>query len=311
MVPPVPSRPRHAAVGNINLDISIVLDRYPGEDTHVFARDSWIGLGGAATNYAVAAARLGHEAVLFARAGGDAVRLGLLDRLEALGVDTSRVVVAHNEPLGTVVVILVPSNGTRTMIAIRGANARLGPEHVARVSAGVYHLASVRPQLLAGLCSRDWWRRGFIASYDPGGEAYRSPEAIAETLSCVDILFVNENEMRSIARASGIEGPSGFLDLGVHVVVVKKGRGGAYVVTSESTIEAYPKRGPSPVDVTGAGDAFDAAFNAWLIETGSIEAALRAAVAAGTLKVARRGSSNMPSRIEVERFTPLVVVRPR
>ncbi|MCE4627726.1 MAG: PfkB family carbohydrate kinase [Desulfurococcales archaeon] len=291
----------HVAVGNLNLDISVVLDEYPLEDSHVFARDSWIGLGGAATNYSVATARLGHKAYLVAKAGGDAVKLGLLDKLASKGVRIEFVQVSASEPVGTVIVLLVPSRGTRTMVTIRGANEKLSGRDVPYVDeANIYHFASVRPAIINTLCSEPWWKSSFIASYDPGGEAYRQPHNVLESLPCIDILMANEREANTIARAGGYASPKELLQEGPRVVVVKRGEGGAVAHTPDSTIEARLLRAPHVIDVTGAGDAFDAAFNAWLLETGSVEIALRAAVSAGAAKVLRRGSANMPSRSEVE-----------
>ncbi len=303
MVPPEHA-PRHIAVGNLNLDISIVLDNYPEEDSHVFAKQAWMGLGGAATNYAVAVARLGHNVSLIARTGGDALRLGLLDRLEAYGVSSRMIEVVPTEPMGMVVVVLVPSRGSRTMLSIRGANEGLSPKNVLYDSeATVYHFASVKPQLIAELCSKPWWRSGFTVSYDPGGEVYRYPHLVSEVLDCIDILFMNEKEISTVLKAAGLRSVEALNDASPSVIViVKKGHGGATAyVASEPPITVQPPRIDRPVvDVTGAGDAFDAAFNVWLLEGRSIHEAVKAAVVAGALKTRRKGSSNMPSRKEVE-----------
>jgi ribokinase len=294
---------RHVAVGNINLDISVELDAYPEEDSHVFARNPWIGLGGAATNYAIAVARLGHPVSLVARAGGDAVKLGLLDRLEAEGVDVEHVKVVFTEPMGIVVVLLVPRRGSRTLVTVRGANERLHHLMVPQLGdAGVYHFASVKPSLIESLCSEDWWRKGFMVTYDPGGEAYRSGDRIARSLQCIDILVVNEKEYEALGRAQvSRDGP--------RFIIVKRGSGGAVVLAEDYVIEAKLLKKPEAADVTGAGDAFDAAFNVWLLEGTSTEEALRAATAAGLAKVSLRGSSNMPSRARVEQAMRWVSVR--
>jgi ribokinase len=295
---------KHIAIGNLNLDLSLLLDDFPDEDSHVFARDAWLGVGGAATNYAVAVAELGHQVSLVARTGGDALKLGLLDMLVGRGIDISRVQVVHGEPMGIVIVIIVPSSGSRTMLSIRGANEGLSSSLVEYDrEADVYHLASVKPSIVTSLCSKEWWRLEFYVSYDPGGEVYRFPEGVSEVLSCIDIVFMNEKEFKALSDKSKVRSPRELLDMGVHYVVIKKGSGGAHVYTREASLEAKPPRiQQTPVDVTGAGDAFDAAFNVWLLETGSVELALRAAVAAGAAKVVRRGSSNMPPRSVVEEF---------
>ena len=304
------SRYTHVAIGNLNLDISVVLDDYPTEDSHVFARDSWIGLGGAATNYSVATSRLGHTVYLVAKAGGDAVKLGLLDRLASEGVRIEFVHVSASEPVGTVIVLLVPARGTRTMVTIRGANERLSDRDVPNIEgASVYHFASVKPSIINSLCGVSWWKNSFIVSYDPGGEAYRQPNSVLESLPCIDILMANEREAATIASVGGYASPEELLLAGPRIVVVKRGEGGAIAYTPDSVIEARLFRAPQVIDVTGAGDAFDAAFNAWLLETGSVEIALKAAVSAGAAKVLRRGSANMPPRKEIEATMEGVILR--
>ncbi|MCE4625102.1 MAG: PfkB family carbohydrate kinase [Desulfurococcales archaeon] len=295
-------RPKHIAIGNLNLDISVALDSYPEEDSHVFAREAWIGLGGAATNYAIATSKLGHRVSLVARAGGDAVKLGLLDRLIQAGVSVEYVSIAPEEPMGAVIVVLVPSNGTRTMITIRGANELLSSEHIPLDrEARIYHLASVKPRIIEELCRKEWWKNGFIVSYDPGGEVYRYPVSVYNSLGCIDILMVNEKEYRAIAAAAGTADPLQLLKAGPKIIVVKQGERGALMFTVDEIVKAIIRESPPlPVDVTGAGDAFDAAFNVWLLEGRGLSEALRAAVSAGMAKVARRGSANMPSREEVE-----------
>jgi len=49
----------HLSVGNVNVDISLVLDGYPVAGVNAVARDLWFGVGGAAVNYASCIVRLG------------------------------------------------------------------------------------------------------------------------------------------------------------------------------------------------------------------------------------------------------------
>ncbi len=292
----------HTVVGNINLDISVVLDNYPPEDSHVFARESWMGLGGAASNYAVAAARLGHKSRLVAVAGEDAVKLGLLDTLERAGVDTSQVRILEGVSSGRVIVLIVPRNSSRTLITIRGANSMLSPEMVPTGGIGVIHFASVKPSIILDAC--DGCQYDLVA-YDPGGEIYRSPlNGLKQALARIGVLFMNDKELEEALRKTGLDSPLSLARslAQPRLLIVKNGAGGATLYSRDMKLSVVPpvNRAEHPVDVTGAGDAFDAAFNAWILEGRSIVDALRAAVAAGTLKVARKGSSNMPSRAEIE-----------
>jgi len=59
-------RPLHVSVGNFNVDVVLYVGKMPGRDESVNAVEAHIGPGGAATNYAIAAARYGHRAALVA-----------------------------------------------------------------------------------------------------------------------------------------------------------------------------------------------------------------------------------------------------
>jgi len=243
MVLPGP-RQEHVAVGNLNLDISLELDRFPRPDENLFARRAWIGPGGAATNYAVAVARLGHRPLLVARTGGDAVKLGLLDQLNSMGVDTRYVVVVPGETTGTVVVIMVPSDSTRTLLTIRGANEGLNGGMVPD-RGDIVHFASVKPRVV-----HEYMGGGRPLSYDPGGEVYRDPEGVREAVFLVETVFLNEKELEALAGSSSPRAASRLLEGRLRRIVVKQGRGGATLYNGEKTIVAEPPRVDRVVDVT-------------------------------------------------------------
>ncbi|MEB3773870.1 MAG: carbohydrate kinase family protein, partial [Desulfurococcales archaeon] len=137
-------------------------------------------------------------------------------------------------------------------------------------------------------------------SYDPGGEAFRDPAGVAEATRHVDFLLLNSNELKAITGGVGYEHASRLIGGRVKLVVVKAGVEGAYAVGDNGVVYmANPPPRVRVVDVTGAGDSFNAAFLVWLKSGRSIGESLRAGVAAGTAKVARMGSSNMPSLAEV------------
>lgn len=286
----------HLAVGNINLDVTLSIPRLPGPDENVRARDFWLGLGGAATNYAIAVARLGHKPVLVARAGREAVALGLLDSLKREGVDISLVRLV-DEPIGVVVVLLVREMGTRSMVTMRGANELLDASLIPRGRWDVVHFASVKPSLIE---EADYGHARLV-TYDPGGEVFVDPEGVRRAAGMVDVVMVNARELEAVAGGDSVEHVLGLMQGRLRYLIVKKGRGGAVLFSKDGKVHNIDSfHVDRPVDVTGAGDAFDAAFNVWLLETGDPATALRAAVAAGSVKTLKRGSSSMPYRGEVE-----------
>ena len=292
MVLPVAGQ-RHLAAGNINFDVTIYLARRPGPDEVAVAEAYWAGLGGAAANYSVALARWGGEAFIHASTGDGPLAESLLVRLQAEGVRLDYVHRTPGEP-GLVFVMVI--GGRRTMIKVAGANKRL-PSLPFPHFGGHIHVTSAPVEVLAK--AREANPESTI-SYDPGGEAFRNPESIGEAGRYADWVLLNTWELArafpgGVAKAVEmlLSGRTGFL-------VVKHGRGGASLYDGRGgCIRVQAPRG-RVVDVTGAGDAFDAAFNATLLAGFDPGEALRLAVAAGSAKVERRGSSNMPSLRDVE-----------
>lgn len=291
-------RPLHLVYGNINIDIYVVVERLPGPDEAVEAREAYLGPGGAASNYSVAAARAGHRVRLVAHTGVLAREMGILEKLGRLGVDTSAVAVHDDEQPGLVVVMVSPG-GERAMVKLPGANRLLrGGEvggdadvlHVASKPLGVYEAA-------ARACSCR------IRSYDPGSSArLLDAGALARSEPRPSIVYLNRAEFRLVVggdpepgRAAGLARETGS------AIVVKLGARGAIAATPDGdvlAVEAYRPR--VVVDTTGAGDVFAAYMNAWLAEGRGLGEALQAASVAAGLKVSRRGAQSAPGREEVE-----------
>jgi ribokinase len=287
----------HLSVGNVNVDLSLILDGYPVAGVNVVARDLWFGVGGAAVNYASCIVRLGGRASVVSLVSPHAVRLGVLDWLSRLGVDSSYVRVVDGEP-SVAVILMVPGESLRTIVSYRGVSRMLNPDMIPDVGDHV-HFASVNPRLVVEAAVRLGSRS---SSYDPGGEAYKDPAGVREALAYVNRIFVNEKELEALVGAGDPLEARRLLGGKAEIVVVKRGPRGAVAVTRDEIVEVRAPKVEKPVDVTGTGDAFDAAFNIYYQRTGDLGEALKHAVAAGALKATIRGSSNMPSREEVEKL---------
>jgi ribokinase len=186
----------HLSVGNVNVDLSLILDRYPVAGVNAVARDLWFGVGGAAVNYASCIVRLGGRASVVSLVSPHAVRLGVLDWLSKLGVDSSYVRVVDGEP-SVAVILMVPSESLRTIVSYRGVSRMLNPDMIPDAGDHV-HFASVNPRLVVGARARLGSRS---SSYDPGGEAYRDPAGVREAIAYVNRIFVNERELEVLIGA--------------------------------------------------------------------------------------------------------------
>jgi ribokinase len=285
----------HISVGNINIDLNLALDRYPVAGVNVVAKDLWFGVGGAAVNYASCIVRLGGRASVVSLVSPHAVKLGVLEWLSGLGVDTSYVMVVEGDP-NVAVILMVPSESLRTIVSYRGVSRLISPDVIPDVGDHV-HFASVNPRLVAEAGVKLGSRS---SSYDPGGEVYRDPAEVREAIAYVNRIFLNERELEALIGSSNPLEARRLLKGRAEIVVVKRGPRGAVAITRDEAVEVRAPKIEKPVDVTGTGDAFDAAFNIYYQRTRDIREALRYAVVTGALKALIRGSSNMPSREAVE-----------
>ncbi len=295
---------RHGVVGNLNIDLTVMLNEFPAPDTSVKASNLIMGPGGGAVNYSVAAARFGHKPFLFGITTRLYVKLGMLDALAKEGVDTSNIVVLNESEMpGIAIMIQIPGE-QRRMISFRGVNAKLNPELVLELvrkapKLDLVHAASVPPVIVEKLAmflreeSSDT-----LLTYDPGSETKTHASIIKNVVDKVDILFLNEAEY-NIVFGSTNKTPWDIVRENKITLVIKKGGEGATAYSEREHYRAIPPA-IKVIDTTGAGDVFNAYFNSCILEGKSIRESLIYAVAAGTLKATRKGSASAPRREEVE-----------
>lgn len=277
----------HGSVGNFNIDVAVYLDQPPIPGEGVFARDVSIRPGGAATNYAVAASSYGHEAYLVASLSSSPVAKPFIQEVVERGVKLDYVKYVDENP--GLVVVLVYVDGEKSMIRYPGANRYLDPSDVSDFLISklhVLHFASIQPSFVLQVVTKAK-SEPVIVSYDPGPYAEDLPRYPA-ILEHVDVLFFNEPEFTKVTRYVPL---ATLLRKGPRCIVVKRGARGALVFEGEDRCYhgvAEPIR--KPVDTTGAGDAFDAFFNAVYVETADVAKALLYGVAAGTFKTICKSS---------------------
>lgn len=213
-----------------------------GEERH--ARDLVRSAGGAAIT-AIGAARLGLDVALCSPLGGDPEGAFVRDALAADGVRF-----AGREVARTAVTVVMPADGERAMATFDPFEAVRAPE-----------LAAVAPR--AALLSA-----GHVALAPPGTKVYVSMgDADARAglrpaaLDGAHTLIVNEREAGLLASRSRPD--EAALVLGEHVecAVVTCGAQGAVAATGGQIVRSAGVPA-DPVDTTGAGDLFCAAY-AW------------------------------------------------
>jgi ribokinase len=273
------------AVGDLMLDVRVEAGALaPGGDVHgrVVVRP-----GGSAANAAVWAAWAGAEAGLLGRVGDAVAGRVLREALAERGVRAD-LAVDPEAPTGTMLV--VHRAGERSMVADRGANARLSPSDLPAVLRAGAVLVSGYVLLQegsreAGLAALERAEAGLVAvdaASWPLVEAYGA-ERLLRDLARANVLLANEREARALTGCGGADAARALGER-FRIVAVKLGARGA-VVCADGELLAQAAEEVVEVDPTGAGDAFDGVLLAELVRGTSLPEALARACHAGALQV--------------------------
>ena len=285
---------RVLVAGHVNWDVTLRVDKLPDPDGESRITDQRSSGGGSAANVAYDLTRLDVPAGVVGSVGDDEYGLLATRELDEAGVDLSGVERVADAQT-TVKYVLVEAGGEVAMLANDGANEAIAPTDVdddVVASAEHVHLTSQRPDTAAHL-ARVASEAGATVSVDPGRRlAHRDYD---EVLSNADVVFVNAKEAAVVLDAPPKEVFAG------QVLVVKRGAAGAEVHAPEGHFE-HPGFGIEPVDTTGAGDAFAAAFVATRLDGGDYDAALERANAAGAYTASTEGARESPTRDALQAF---------
>ncbi|MGA2529899.1 MAG: sugar kinase [Acidimicrobiales bacterium] len=254
--------------------------------------------GGSGANQAAWLGALGTPVRFVGRAG--AADAGFhQSALERVGVEAS---IARDDILATgTIVVLVSSDGERSMFTDRGANLALASADVPAgllEGARLLHLSGYQlfePQTRSVL--RRLWedasRAGAATSVDPASVAglrQVGPGAFLEWTSGAQFAFPNLDEAQLLTGAEEPEEIVTVLLESYGVVALKLGPAGALIASSDGRrirVEAEPAR---IVDSTGAGDAFCAGFLAAWSKGADLEACALDAVKAAACVVGQLGA---------------------
>jgi len=260
----------------------------PGEE--VFADEFGLSCGGAVTA-ASAASQAGARAGLAAVLGDDLGSRVVTEHCRRAGVDLSPSRRVSGRSAGISVVLNF--DGDRAFITYLPPRRRPGAKHWHEV------LRSYRPawcylhpgpgvaRLLRAARSL-----GIRVALDVNLEEIAAyPATVLSCARLADLFLPNEEELLRLARASSLRAALGAAAEWCPVTVVKRGAGGAVVVSREAVTEVT--HGVEQVTVrdrTGAGDSFAGALIAALCRGVPVTGAVAAANTAGSQAVSRLGA---------------------
>jgi len=297
------SDPQVAVVGSYNVGLTMEVPRFPVPGETVIGQGFAEGPGGKGSNQAIAAARMGADALFVGNVGEDRYGDDAVALWEREGVNAEHVARDASAHTGAGFVI-VDEDGENEITVAPGANDTLSAEHVEAATGDIRDSDA----LLAQLEVPD---EPIAAAVEAAtGEVVLNPaparELPAEILSGVDYLTPNQNEARILAGREPDDDADDeavareLLDPGAGVVILTLGGEGAMIV-SKGSVERVGSPSVDPVDTTGAGDAFNGALAVALAEGRSLAEAVRFATGSGALAVTEKEViPALPERVAVE-----------
>jgi|AntDeeMetagen285_2_1112576.scaffolds.fasta_scaffold02180_4 ribokinase len=280
--------------GHVNWDVTLRVDRLPEPDGESRIVDQRASGGGSAANVAYDLTQLNVSTGVVGSVGDDENGLLATRELEDAGVDLSGLL-RVSDAESTVKYLLVEESGEVAVLGNDGANEAVSPADVDAelvTNAAHVHLTSQRPDTAAHIASLAS-DAGVPVSVDPGRRlADRDYDAV---LANADVVFLNDREADAV-----LDGPPKEV-FANQTVVLKHGAAGAEVHAPEGHFE-HPGFGIEPVDTTGAGDAFAAAFVAARLDGAGYEVALERANAAGAYTASTEGARQSPTAQALDDF---------
>jgi ribokinase len=295
-------------VGSTNTDLTVRVPRIPAPGETALGREFRMTAGGKGANQAVAAARAGARVVFVTALGTDDFGQRALENLAREGIDISFVRRVADAPSG-VALIVVDDEGENSIAVAPGANGQLSPDDVellaSVIEAGDVMLLQLEiPLDTVEAAARIGAACGATVILNPA-PARALPHAL---LGVTTIITPNEHEAqqltgveasdeRELARSAAV-----FQGQGVRDVFITLGARGGYALGNGwSTMwRAFTV---DTVDTTAAGDVFNGALAASLVNDRTTSEALLFAVAAAAISVTHPGAqSSAPFRADIESF---------
>ena len=238
------SAPRIVVVGSANVDLTTFVDQFPRPGETLFAPRFSMGFGGKGANQAVAARLSGADVAMVARVGDDLFGQATIDNFASYAIDTAHVTLTPGVSSG-VAPIFVDRDGQNRILVVKGANDLLSPADIDRARDLIQRADFVVLQLEIPLETVYYTlalarQLGVRSILNP---APAMPLDLAR-IAAADYVIPNETEAEVLGDLSAL--PRVITTLGENGAVLTTGEGRTHV-------PAFPV---TPVDTTGAGDAF-------------------------------------------------------
>ena len=303
---------RVVGLGTLAMDVLIQVDRLPGADGFAVVNDRTPLPGGSGTNVIAQAARLGADCTFLGKVGDDATGQAIIASLREEGVDTdSMPILPGGRSLSTTVV--VDAEGQRFILLDLGdafGTFGAGEVDLDAISRADVFYTDLLPwdAAHAGLAAAEQAGVPIVVGMEVGLPTMHglgvSTDDILNAISRAEVFLPCRDGLTGLAGDADLE--AGLAFLATHcpgTSIVTLGAEGAVAVTATGeriTVSGVPV---TPIDTTGAGDAFAGALLAFRYADGlELCEAIRLANAVAAASCTSLGARSGPNRDELSAF---------
>jgi ribokinase len=284
-------------VGNVCIDTTFRVDRFPQPGETLNARDHADGVGGKGANQAVAAARTGADVRFFAAVGSDPAATFIRERLKDefdLGQLSEKLLPSDRST------IVVNRDGENLIVSGIDCAADFDPLRETGLSAliargDILVMQGNLKSTVTDACLRAAGAVGATTILNPSPLSGETPD-----LAAVDIVIVNQGEAFEITGDPDPERAArDLVRRGAKAAIVTLGAVGCLLL-GDGAVDLIPAVKVAVVDTSGAGDVFCGCLAGCLMRGWTLAQSARMAVAAAALAVGRPGTLEAcPSRAEL------------
>lgn len=232
--------------------------------------DIQLSYGGNGYNEATILSRLGISVNLISKVGSDEAGKRLVNKIESFGINAECIV--REEGLSTSInIVLFDEQGERRFLTNpKGSQRRLSEKDIMDKLDSAADIVCFSCMFISPLLDIQAMQRIFGKIKDriertlivdmtkaKNGETIKDLQPL---LKYIDFIFPNEEELKLLSGGNIDQGAKELLDAGVGCVIVKLGKRGCKVFTSEKVFKVDAFKVNRVIDTTGAGDCFAAGF---------------------------------------------------
>lgn len=299
---------RAVVIGDVFVDMIAEIEGFPERGGRTYGIPFNRKEGGTAGNIAAGLAALDLDTVIIAGIGEDESGEFLLNGLKKAGVNVGWIKPKKGLCSGTTAIFTDPQGERDIYMLVRGsAFEKLELEDLVCLEeiqpdilclTGV--IAGIQPAEEAVLEAVRKWKGKAELYFDPNlcYPADNVPVAVKDGACRIadlcDVILTGKTEMKAL----------GLVPKKGQAYVVKCGGQGSMLVNDKREIcFQIPATHHKPIDTTGAGDTYMAAFVAARAQGKTMEEAMKYASVAAGISVTKKGARNMPSALEIEKGT--------